>query len=364
MSELILKDLHKRFGDHVVLAGLELTVPSGSFTALLGSSGVGKTTLLRLLAGFEAPDRGTISVGGRIVSGPGVHLPPERRRIGFVPQEGSLFPHLNVAANVGFGLPRGQRRGRVDELLGLVGLSGLERRYPHQLSGGQQQRVALARALAVEPEVVLLDEPFAALDENLREGLREEVKRILAEAGATTLLVTHNQDEALSTADFVAVIRDGVVAQQGAPDELYAEPVDDQIATFIGAANLIDGTLEEVSNGQLEVRGFVRTALGRLPARWDGEMPSQPCPVTVLVRPEQLAVGVANNGDGQAARVVSRGFHGHDTVLNVEITDATGATPRLLVRALGSPPLGPGDHCTLVSTGTTLIWPRDNAQKS
>jgi iron(III) transport system ATP-binding protein len=196
MSELILHDLHKRFGEHQVLAGLDLTVPAGSFTALLGSSGAGKTTLLRLLAGFETPDHGTISVAGHTVAGERVHVPPERRRIGFVSQEGSLFPHLNVAANVGFGLARGKRRPRVGELLALVGLGGLERRFPHQLSGGQQQRVALARALAVDPEVVLLDEPFAALDENLREGLRHEVKRILAEAGTTTLLVTHNQDGA------------------------------------------------------------------------------------------------------------------------------------------------------------------------
>jgi iron(III) transport system ATP-binding protein len=362
MSELILNDLHKRFGDHAVLTGLDLTVPSGSFTALLGSSGVGKTTLLRLLAGFDTPDRGTISVGGRVVSGDGTHVPPERRRIGFVPQEGSLFPHLSVAANIGFGLPRGKRRGRVEELLELVGLSGLQRRYPHQLSGGQQQRVALARALAVDPEVVLLDEPFAALDENLREDLRDEVKRILADAGTTTLLVTHNQDEALSIADFVAVVRDGAVAQQGAPDELYAAPVDDRIASFIGAANLIDGVLEAAPDGRRENRGFVLTSLGRLPARWDGEIPSQRCDVTVLVRPEQITISGASGPGGPPGRVLSRGFHGHDTVLNVEMTQ-DHSTPPLLVRALGSPPLAPGDGCTLVPNGTALVWLRQNGRQ-
>jgi iron(III) transport system ATP-binding protein len=357
MSELILQDLHKRFDDHVVLAGLSLTVPSGSFTALLGNSGVGKTTLLRLLAGFESPDQGTISVGGDLVSGESVHVPPERRRIGFVPQEGSLFPHLNVAANIGFGLPRDRRRGRAQELLEMVGLSGLDRRYPHQLSGGQQQRVALARALAVSPEVVLLDEPFAGLDESLRDELRTEVKRILAEAGTTTLLVTHNQDEALSTADHVAVLRDGTVAQHAAPDELYAEPIDGRLASFIGAANLIDGVLEPTS-GNGESTGYVRTALGRLPARWDGKMPADRYPVTVLIRPEQLTISAARDGNGKLARVLSRGFHGHDTVLNVRLTQDQ-AQQSILVRALGSQTLAPGDSCTVSCTGTALVWARE-----
>jgi iron(III) transport system ATP-binding protein len=357
MGELILRDLHKRFGDHQVLAGLDLTVPAGSFTALLGNSGAGKTTMLRLLAGFEAPDRGSISLGGRTLSGDGAHVPPERRRIGFVPQEGSLFPHLNVAANIGFGLPRGRRRSRVRELLELVGLQGLERRFPHQLSGGQQQRVALARALAVEPEVVLLDEPFAALDENLREGLRHEIRRILAEAGTTTLLVTHNQDEALSTADFVAVLRDGSIIQQAPPHELYAHPVDVRLASFIGAANLVDGVLEPLP-GSGAGTGFVRTALGRLPAHWNGAMPSDSHPVTALIRPEQISVVTPSNGTGTGGRVLSRGFHGHDTVLSVELAQAGAGRP-LLVRALGSPPLAPGDSCSLIAGGTALVWPRE-----
>jgi iron(III) transport system ATP-binding protein len=305
MSELILRDLHKRFGDHQVLAGLDLTVPAGSFTALLGSSGAGKTTLLRLLAGFETPDLGTISVAGHVVSGERVHVAPERRRIGFVSQEGSLFPHLNVAGNVGFGLARGRRRSRVGELLQLVGLGGLERRFPHQLSGGQQQRVALARALAVDPEVVLLDEPFAALDENLREGLRHEVKRILAEAGATTLLVTHNQDEALSTADTVAVLRDGRIIQQAPPHELYAHPVDVRLASFIGAANLIDGVLEPIPEAG-PASTVVRTALGRLPARWNGDTRADAYPVTALVRPEQIRCHPEQRERNRRARSQSR----------------------------------------------------------
>ncbi|HYX57515.1 MAG TPA: ATP-binding cassette domain-containing protein, partial [Streptosporangiaceae bacterium] len=164
MRDVTVNGLGKTFGAQVVLAGLDLEVPAGSLTAILGPSGSGKTTLLRLLAGFERADTGSIGIGGVLVDGPGAYLPPERRRIGYVPQEGSLFPHLTVAGNVGFGLPAGQRRGgKVDALLQTVGLGGFGRRYPHQLSGGQQQRVALARALAIEPAVVLLDEPFASL---------------------------------------------------------------------------------------------------------------------------------------------------------------------------------------------------------
>jgi iron(III) transport system ATP-binding protein len=359
MSELILTDLHKRFADHTVLAGLDLTVPSGSFAALLGPSGAGKTTLLRLLSGFDAPDRGTIAVGGRIVSGEDIELPPEQRRIGYVPQEGSLFPHLTVAANVGFGLPRKRRPARVKEMLDLVGMSGLDRRYPHQLSGGQQQRIALARALAIEPEVVLLDEPFAALDANLRSDLREEVRRILKLAGTTTLLVTHNQDEALSTADLVAVLRDGRIIQQATPHELYTHPVDDELASFVGAANLIEGVLEP-STAAGDREGFVLTALGRLPAHWRDELPPEHGAVTALIRPEQITVAKANEGTGSVGRVIRRGFHGHDTVLHIQVGQDQRTQP-LLVRTLGNPALAPGDSCTLLANGTVLVWPTNAA---
>ena len=179
MTELTVQGLHKAFGAHAVLAGLDLTVPAGSLTAILGPSGSGKTTLLRVLAGFEQADAGTVQIGPWIVDGPGKHVPPEKRRIGYVPQEGSLFPHLTVAANVGFGLlPKTRRGPRIGELLEAVGLAGLGQRYPHQLSGGQQQRVALARALAIEPELILLDEPFAALDAHLRASIRSDVQEI------------------------------------------------------------------------------------------------------------------------------------------------------------------------------------------
>ena len=259
---LTISGLYKGFGSHPVLTGLALTVPAGSLTAILGPSGSGKTTLLRLLAGFDRPDRGTVTIGERLVDGEGTHVHPEHRRIGYVPQEGGLFPHLTVAGNVGFGVPRARRSGRVQELLELVGLADLARRYPHQLSGGQQQRVALARALAIEPDVVLLDEPFASLDAHMRATVREEVQRILSATNTTTLLVTHDQDEALSLADYVAVLRSGRIAQHATPQNLYARPIDDELARFVGEANLLEGTLEGAS---------VQTPLGLLPALWQGD---------------------------------------------------------------------------------------------
>src|SRR4051812_7811614 len=212
MSSLTVTAVTKSYGATPVLTGVDLHVPEGSFTALLGPSGCGKTTLLRLVAGFDDPDRGTVGVGGRRVAGAGRSVPARRRHIGFVPQEGGLFPHLSVAGNVTFGLPRRQRRdaGRVRELLDLVGLDpALATRAPHQLSGGQQQRVALARALAPQPSLVLLDEPFSSLDASLRDEARRAVAAALRAAGATAVLVTHDQAEALSTADQVAVLRGG-----------------------------------------------------------------------------------------------------------------------------------------------------------
>ena len=199
-------DIRKAFGRTTAVDDASLEVGHGELVALLGPSGSGKTTLLRVIAGFEAPDAGTVEVGGRVVAGPGVWEEPDRRRVGMVFQDGALFPHLTVGANVAFGEPAD---GRVEECLALVGLADRARSYPHELSGGERQRVALARALATDPEVVLLDEPFASLDAGLRESLREEVVAILRAAGASALLVTHDQQEALSLADQVVVMRDG-----------------------------------------------------------------------------------------------------------------------------------------------------------
>ncbi len=346
MTQLAVTGLYKAFGAHPVLSGLDLTVPAGSLTAILGPSGSGKTTLLRLLAGFEHADAGVVTIGDTVVDGPGVHLAPERRRIGYVPQEGSLFPHLTVEANVGFGLSARERRGgRTAALLESVGLAGLARRYPHQLSGGQQQRVALARALAIEPAVVLLDEPFASLDAHLRASVRADVQQIFRQAGTTAVLVTHDQDEALSTADRVAVLRDGKIAQCAAPQDLYDRPVDAELARFIGDANLLDGVLGT---------SLVDTILGRLPVERGICGPLEPGPVTVLIRPEQVELETAG-GTGLAGRVMSYGYHGHDAVVYVQPDQAGGQA--IIVRTVGGRDLPPGSPVILRARGPVLAWP-------
>ena len=346
MSGVQISGLYKSFGAHPVLAGLDLEVPAGSLTAILGPSGSGKTTLLRLLAGFEPPDRGTIGIAGKIVDGEGTHIHPERRRIGYVPQEGGLFPHLTVQANVAFGLPRQGRRQGVGDLLEMVGLTGLDRRYPHQLSGGQQQRVALARALAIKPEILLLDEPFASLDAHLRASVREEVARILRQSSTTALLVTHDQDEALSLADLVAVLRDGKIVQCATPRDLYMWPVDHDLARFIGEANVIAGVLDGT---------LVDTPLGKLAAQWRGEPLPSGSPVRVLIRPEQIDMTAADGEEGLAGQIVRSGYHGHDAVLHVEIDEGHGEQ-QLTVRTAGEVPLAPGSKVRLSVRGSVLVW--------
>ena len=315
---LRVRGLSKAFGAPV-LSGLDLDVPTGSLVALLGPSGCGKTTLLRLVAGFERADAGTIEVGGRLVecAAPGGrprHLAPERRRVGVVPQEGALFPHLSVHDNVAFGLARGERRGtRPDEVLELVGLSGLGRRMPHELSGGQQQRVALARALAPAPSLVLLDEPFSALDAGLRATVRAEVRASLRAAGATAVLVTHDQQEALSVADVIAVVRDGAVVQAADPWSVYAQPADLGVATFVGETIVLPGTC---------TGGRVGSPLGALTtdSAVDGD-------VAVVIRPEQLELEPADLPSVSAV-VAHREFYGHDALVRLELAGGASATAR------------------------------------
>ncbi len=382
MTLLAVAGLDKRFGAHQVLAGLDLDVPAGSLTAILGPSGSGKTTLLRILAGFEHADSGTVRIGSAVADGPGVFLAPERRRIGYVPQEGSLFPHLTVAANVAFGLSgrkwgRDRRGKRCADLLEAVGLGGLARRYPYQLSGGQQQRVALARALAIVPEVVLLDEPFASLDANLRASVRADVQRLLKQSGTTTVLVTHDQDEALSTADRVAVLRDGRIAQCAAPQELYSRPIDADMARFIGEANLIPGILNGSSVqtllGVLAVTGAdaggdgAAAGTARRGTEGAGHRPAM-----VLIRPEQVELvpgtpgtpapaepGPAGGDDsgGLTGRITGYGYHGHDAVVTVQ-PERDPQGPPLTVRTLGGQALSPGSRVTLHARGPVIAWPQ------
>jgi iron(III) transport system ATP-binding protein len=294
-----------------VLRGVNLEVPAGSLVAVLGLSGCGKTTLLRAIAGFERAARGRIELGSRTLDDGRRHVAPERRGIGYVPQEGALFPHLDVRANVAFGLARAQRRaGVVEELLELVGLTDLARRLPHELSGGEQQRVALARALARAPEGLLLAEPFSSLDASLRTSMREEVGALLRRRRVTTVLVTHDQEEALSLADSVAVLRDGRIVQQGTPVELYQKPLDARLASFLGVANLLEATF---------AAGFAETALGRLELHADGEQEPPGARGTVIVRPEQLLVnsgiGSAPGLRGTVARCL---YYGHDALLQID----------------------------------------------
>ncbi len=297
-----LTDVTKRFGDVVAVDAATLTVERGEVVALLGPSGCGKTTLLRTIAGFERPEDGSVELDGRVVDDAVRWVPPERRRVGMVFQDYALFPHLTVAENVGYGLPRRARRDRVPELLATVGLAELGERYPHQLSGGQQQRVALARALAPSPDVVLLDEPWSSVDPQLREELRDEVTAILRPLGVTALLVTHDREEAFSLADRIALMRDGRIVQSGTAEALYRRPASRWAAEFVGPANVLDGAHDG---------GRVQTVLGSFPApHGDRE------PLGVLVRPELL--GLARDPDGPA-QVVGRDFRGHDILYRVRL---------------------------------------------
>jgi iron(III) transport system ATP-binding protein len=343
-ATLSVTGLAKAFGGSPVLTGLDLEVPAGSLTAVLGPSGCGKTTLLRLLAGFERADGGSIRVGERVLRDEQVDLAPERRAIGFVAQEGALFPNLDVAANIGFGLSRSERRGgRIGELLDLVGLSGLADRFPHQLSGGQQQRVALARALAPSPAVVLLDEPFDALDAGLRAHVRAEVRAVLREAGATALLVTHDQQEALSLADLVAIMRDGRIVQSADPETLYRDPVDPQVALFVGEAVLLDADL----HGH-----HADTALGRLPVR---PAPTAEQRGLIMLRPEQITCRSRPMRGAPRGRVTATEFYGHDATASISLDDRPDV--KVTARTVGHLLPRIGDHVSVLVEGSALAYP-------
>ncbi|GAA3910970.1 ABC transporter ATP-binding protein [Streptomyces lacrimifluminis] len=347
MNALHVEGLTKSYGaGEPILRGLELTVPAGALAAVLGPSGCGKTTMLRIVAGFLRADEGTVRLGDRLLSGPGVHLPPERRRIGIVPQEGALFPHLSVARNVAFGLTgadRSERRRVTDEMLELVGLAGYGDRMPHELSGGQQQRVALARALAPRPGLVLLDEPFNALDSALRAGVRADVRSALRATGATAVLVTHDQQEALSTADLVAVVRDGRVAQCATPQDLYRRPADPWIAGFVGDAVLLPGTVEGA--------GTALTALGAVPlaAPPDGLRAG-----TVLLRPEQLRLTDTDSDGSVRGTVTDVSYYGHDAMVTVAVQ---GHDTPVGIRVAGPLSVRPGEETGVRVVGEAGLHP-------
>ena len=338
---VVCRGLRRAYGAVVAVDGVDLDVRRGELLAVLGPSGCGKTTLLRLIAGFERPDAGTISVDGRVVADGGRFVPPERRRVGIVVQDHALFPHLTVAANVAYGL-MGRRRDpergkRVAEVLELVGLSHLGERYPGELSGGQQQRVAIARALAPRPGVVLLDEPFANLDAALRARIRSEVAEILRAAGATVVLVTHDQEEALSLADRVAVMDAGRVVQVGEPAEVYRRPADAFVARFVGDAALVAGTCDGTA---------VDTPFGRLRVTPETRVEG---PVVAVVRPEAVRLTPVPEGTGE---VVAATYFGHDQLVEVAV-DGVVVQARLGTERL----FAPGDRVRVDVAGPVAAFP-------
>jgi putative spermidine/putrescine transport system ATP-binding protein len=321
----------KRFDDVVALDAVSLDVGQGEFVTLLGPSGCGKTTLLRLAAGFLGPDSGSISIRGERVN----ETPTYQRGIGMMFQNYALFPHMSVADNIAYGLktrhvPKAERQRRVAEALSLVKLQGMENRRPRQLSGGQQQRVALARALVINPTVLLLDEPFSALDKSLRTSMQVELREIQRKLGLTTIFVTHDQSEALSLSDRVAVMSEGRIRQLGAPVDVYRRPNDHFVASFVGDNNRLRGTLDGIEAEDAVI------ALGDVRVRAPGVHLSglgKASPVDLFVRPEQLAIVAPNEPGAIAGRVVAQIYQGGHVDLQIECPGTS--VERLLVRSPG-----------------------------
>ncbi len=336
-STLKVDGLVKRYGAMTAVDGISFDLNTGDILALLGASGCGKTTTLRLIAGLETPDAGEIWLGERRVSGGGDWVQPEDRRVGMVFQDYALFPHLSVSANIAFGLKhyRGDKHARVADMLRVVGLSGLEKRMPHQLSGGQQQRVALARALAPQPNILLLDEPFSNLDAALRAQVRAEIRAILREANVTSIFVTHDQEEALSLADKVAVMREGRILQFGTPHNIYSRPASREVAQFVGEANFIraqaDGMMAKSALGELNLIEPMNGA------------------VSLLIRPEAIQIGK----NGISAQVTWSEFYGHDQRIGVMLADGTS----LIIRTDSYAVYPQGDSVMLTVNRPVLAYP-------
>ena len=319
---LSLQSITKTIGSNTVLKDINLDVQDQEFLAILGSSGSGKTTLLRLISGFDSPDSGQIQLGAKMVFSKSLNVSSEERRVGFVPQDAALFPHLSVAKNIEFGLSKqsaAERKQRVTELLQLVDLAGFEDRMPHQLSGGQRHRVALARALAPKPQLILLDEPFSSLDAELRVRLREDVRNVITKTGTTAILVTHDQEEALSIASRVAVLRDGEFAQIGNPSEIYQAPTDVEMATFLGDSVIINGV---VKDEKIVTDLGLLTPLNKVANGATGR---------VAIRPENFYLQPNPKGEGE---VIGRQYFGHDALVEVKL-------PKLVIQARANGPFAP-----------------------
>jgi len=351
MAYLELQGLHRQFGDVKALDGVDVQLEQGEFLSLLGPSGCGKTTALRLVAGFDRPDAGSIVVDGKDVT----NTSPSKRDMGMVFQAYSLFPNMTATQNVEFGLRvrgghRADRHKRVGELLELIGLGHAGDRYPHQLSGGMQQRVALARALAIEPRVLLLDEPLSALDAKVRLQLREEIRRIQLELGITTLYVTHDQEEALSISDHVAVMYSGRIEQMGSPAEMYSAPATPFVAEFIGTMNRLEATVVDGGSGAVEHRGVTLT-VNAARDRQRGDR------VLVLVRPETVELSPANGDGGPntlVGEVITQTFLGPVTRLKIVggAADLIADVPTAKAATL---PVGTRVTATLPAQGARLL---------
>src|SRR5689334_884500 len=330
MARLELRNLSKRYGDHAAVAGVTLDVPDGEFLVLLGPSGCGKTTTLRMIAGFVEPSGGSATIGGTDVT----HLPPWRRNTGMVFQSYALFPHMTVAENVAFGLEmrklaKPEIAARAKEVLRLVRLEGYAERLPRELSGGQQQRVALARALAVRPDVLLLDEPLSNLDAKLREEVRIEIRELQRQLGLTTIMVTHDQEEALTVADRLVVMADGEIRQIGSQSDLYERPADRFVAAFVGRSTFLDGRV--TTPGQFETAGGLN-----LKCR-DGATGA----AALLLRPERLHLGPANGMDNaMPGRVEFVSYLGALLELHVRLSPADRVVVQLPNRGEAAPAMG------------------------
>jgi iron(III) transport system ATP-binding protein len=347
-TALDVRGLSVAYGELQVLADVDLSVHAGALVAVLGPSGSGKSTLLRSIAGFIRPQAGAISVGGATVLDGSTFVPPERRRLGYVPQEGALFPHLDVAGNIAFGIGRGRRSERVAELLDLVGLSGFGNRRAHELSGGQQQRVALARALAPAPQLVLLDEPFAALDMTTRMEVRDDVRRVLRATGAAALLVTHDRDEALGWADLVAVVEYGRIVQIGTPVEVYLRPADLAVARSVGETVEMPAIVKEVDG-----RRFAVCALGEVPVVPTAESADITGSGTLMLRPSQFRLAQGDE-DATSGVVVERYFTGEHTEITVLLPEGVHIHAHLPDAPAS---VVPGSTARLVTRGSGVLLP-------
>jgi iron(III) transport system ATP-binding protein len=353
MSVVELRHLSKRFGRVAAVDDLSLSIGHGRLVSLLGPSGCGKTTTLRLIAGFLSPDSGEIRVGERTLSAPGATVPPERRNMSMIFQSYALWPHMNVGENVAYGLrvkrlPRADIERRVADILAVTRLSALAERYPGEISGGQQQRVALARALVVEPEILLMDEPLSNLDANLREEMRFEIRRLHDEFRTTTIYVTHDQVEAMTTADLIVVMSEGRIEQAGTPEEIYERPRSEFVARFIGGTNILKG--RQAGEGTVDCAGLVLRCGQGEPARGEERI--------VSIRPHRIALA-ADGSQGTGANE-ARGTVARQVYLGVQrdylVALAGGQLLRVVTPSHVDLPVGsavrltlPAEHCRALS---------------